>query len=220
MGKWVSVKQGDTLISLADENRVFQWETIWNHANNAELKSKRLNPQVLAPNDRIYIPGMDELMGWAAADTGARHVFQRKKSPTFFSVFLKDEQGKPYAGCRYELKLSGTTHQGKTDEQGMICHSVPPGVTEGKLTLWRTDKPDDSHTWELQIGHLNPCESVIGAKARLRNLGYLTGPVNNSADAEFVDALKNFQSHLGQVRPSGELDAATRDALIAQQNTF
>jgi LysM repeat protein len=43
-----TVKQGDHLSSIAHEYGFPDYQTIWNHADNAQLKQKRKNPNVLS----------------------------------------------------------------------------------------------------------------------------------------------------------------------------
>ena len=50
------IKQGDYLPKIAQENGFYDYLTIWDHGKNAQLKSKRKNPNVLAPGDELHIP--------------------------------------------------------------------------------------------------------------------------------------------------------------------
>jgi hypothetical protein len=53
--KTVLVRQGDYLAKLAYAHDLDP-EDIWNDPANAELTTLRLDPNLLAPGDRIYIP--------------------------------------------------------------------------------------------------------------------------------------------------------------------
>lgn len=62
---------------------------------------------------------------------------------------LRDEDGEPLEGNRYELKVQGQTYTGESGSGGLIEHEVPPDATEGELTFWVDEQ--ESHTWPIQI---------------------------------------------------------------------
>jgi len=120
MGKWVDVQQGQTLLNLAFENRIYRWETIWEHGENASLRAARANPQVLAPGDRIYIPSLAELQKQEVVATGAAHVFKLQVVPSFLTLYVLDEQGQPHAGRRYKMTAGGRTFEGSIPADGCV----------------------------------------------------------------------------------------------------
>ena len=83
MAEWVTIERGDTVVRLADAKGFFQ-DTIWNHANNAELKSQRTDSNVLAPGDRLYIPDLTPKT--VAAVTDRQHVYRRKGIPAILRI--------------------------------------------------------------------------------------------------------------------------------------
>ncbi len=48
-GKTQTVKQGDYFAKIAKKYGFSDWRTIYNHADNAELKQKRPDPNILHP---------------------------------------------------------------------------------------------------------------------------------------------------------------------------
>ena len=54
---------GDHVSRIADENGFGSWETLWDHPDNAELKAKRKNPNVLAEGDEVAIPEKKKKQG-------------------------------------------------------------------------------------------------------------------------------------------------------------
>lgn len=69
------VTQGDCLLSLAQEHG-FDWETLWNHPDNAELKRRREDPNALKPGDVVAIPERQEKQETASGES--RTQFRRK----------------------------------------------------------------------------------------------------------------------------------------------
>jgi N-acetylmuramoyl-L-alanine amidase len=221
MGKTVTVQAGDTLLSIAQAEGIFDWQRIWNHPQNQSLRRARTNPQVLYQGDQVYVPDKKEFFKQVQVAVDQVHTFRTKKPACHFSVFLKNERGQPYAGNNYRLKLGDKTYQGTTGSDGLVSHPVSPTVRTGELTLWRAkNNPQDTYTWVLQVGHLNPIDTVSGVKQRLKNLGYHVGSIDENLDAVTTAAIANFQRHMGQSPANGELTEATRNSLVSLHNTF
>jgi hypothetical protein len=56
MADWHKIKQGETLSSIADQYGFLSYKTLYNDPQNAALRSKRPNLDILFPGDEIYIP--------------------------------------------------------------------------------------------------------------------------------------------------------------------
>ncbi|MEJ7712150.1 MAG: hypothetical protein WKF84_20390 [Pyrinomonadaceae bacterium] len=69
------VRAGDCINSIAFE-RGFFWETLWGHPKNAELKSKRRNPNILKEGDVVHIP--DLTIKEESRATEGQHHFKLK----------------------------------------------------------------------------------------------------------------------------------------------
>ncbi|MBX9600098.1 MAG: peptidoglycan-binding protein [Bryobacteraceae bacterium] len=216
MGRLVTVQEGDSLISLAYEAGFLNPNTVWDDEANAELRKLR-TPGVLAPGDQIYIP--DKVESKRQAATGATHEFVLNRSPAYFSVFLHDECGQPYASCRYELTIDKQQFSGKTASDGLLCHAIRPDSRAGTLKLWPNPRdPSETYEWAVKVGDMDPAGTVRGVKGRLRNLGYRIDELNDEMDDQTREALREFQRHLGRENPTGEVDDETRDALTSLHN--
>ena len=203
MAEWVTIERGDTVVRLADAKGFFQ-DTIWNHANNAELKSQRTDSNVLAPGDRLYIPDLTPKT--VAAVTDRQHVYRRKGIPAILRMQLL-RGGQPRANVGYELTVDGRTRRGATTETGYLQEWVPAAAVEGRLKL-----DDDEKVYTVRFGHLDPEDSVAGAQQRLNNMGYEAGPVDGEAGPRTLAAVRRFQADR-ELEETGELDEATADAL-------
>jgi hypothetical protein len=93
------VETGDCISSIAYEHGFF-WETLWNHSRNAELKSKRKDPNILQEGDVVYTP--DLTLKELTRATDKRHTFVRKGAPAKLRFRImeepKPEKSKPASG--------------------------------------------------------------------------------------------------------------------------
>lgn len=197
------VGQGESTSSLAKKNGFF-WKTIWNHPENAELKAKREDPNVLFEDDEIFIPEMK--LKEVSKGTEGKHVFKRKGEPCKLKIQLM-KFGKPRPNEDYIIDFEGKLINGKTDADGNIEHFIPGETATGKLIL-----KDGREVYPLSIGNLNPVEEISGIQQRLNNLGYPCGSEDGDAGARTKEAMKTFQADY-KLQVSGEIDAATKAKL-------
>ncbi|HUI53524.1 MAG TPA: peptidoglycan-binding protein [Bryobacteraceae bacterium] len=194
-----TVQQGDSLTSIGFDFRL-NWETIWNHPNNAALKNLRKDPHVLYPGDVVYIPDMDPRLEDKSAD--AHHKFARKSALDRFRVRLtKDFQ--PRANIPYTLVVDGQSIDGTTDGDGLVDQPISPGAREGKLVL-----DGGKEEYEFALGNIDPIDTVSGLQGRLQNLGYFAGEVTGEMDDDTTDAVRAFQAACG-LSETGEPDDST-----------
>ncbi|MBL8963477.1 MAG: peptidoglycan-binding protein [Phycisphaeraceae bacterium] len=199
-----TVQAGDCINSIAKQHGFFP-DTIWNHPQNSELKNQRLDPNVLDVGDVVHIPDLQEKTESGAVEK--RHTFRRKGVPSKLRLTLK-KNGEPRANEDYTLDIDGHVITGKTDSQGTLEHPIPPDAVQGILTLKKTGEK-----FTLKLGVLDPYDTVIGAKQRLKGLGFFHGSEgDDSKDDGFTSALKTFQGDRG-MEPTGEFDGQTKDEI-------
>ncbi|TVQ62671.1 MAG: peptidoglycan-binding protein [Phycisphaerales bacterium] len=202
MRKW-TVTKDDDMSSIADATGFF-WSTLWDHPDNAALKDKRKNPNVLAPGDEVVIPELRKKTKPAAAEQ--KHRFRRLGVPAIISIKLMDG-GEPRANLDYVFEVEGETIKGKTNADGEVEIKIPPDAKEGVLTL------GGQEVHVVSIGGLDPVEETRGVQQRLANLGYDAYPFTGTLDTKTRRALMNFQSD-HKLTVSGRPDDATRAKLL------
>jgi hypothetical protein len=175
------VKQGDCISSIADKYNL-STETIWNHPDNAELKEKRKDPNILFKDDVIVIP--DKETKEEACETGQLHSFRRKGIPPKVSLCLMDGD-KHRKNLDYRIFVDGKIIKGKTDSKGTIDEFVPSSAKRGELVIDETGEK-----YNLELGKLDPISEESGIRQRFENLSKLRPGADQK---EFESAIVNFK---------------------------
>lgn len=199
----ITASQGDSILSLAHDNGHF-WQKVWDHGENAALKSKRKNPHQIMEGDDVFIPDLEVKQESRATD--ARHVFKRKGVPAKLKMqlFLL---GEPRKNEDYVLELDGKLTTGKLDGDGKLEQFIPPNCKGGTLKL-----KSGKEVIPIKLGFLNPIDEISGVKQRLNNLGFHCGSEDSDWSDQAKAAVKNFQAK-HKLPESGEVDAATKSKL-------
>ena len=191
------VRQGESLPQIAAEHGLAP-ETIWSAPENREIAAARRNYNVLLPGDVLVIP--ERRVKYVDAALDRRHRFRRRGVPAKLRLQLYEVET-PRRNVAYELVCGQEILTGTTTADGVLEHWVPPGVR--RVILRFAGSPEIT----VEIGYLDPIDSLTGAQKRLNNLGY-TCPLSGSYDGDTADAIRRFQIRYG-LEPSGSLDAAT-----------
>jgi hypothetical protein len=203
------VQQGEHLSQIAEKYGFRNFETIWNHPDNAKLKAQRQSPNVLLPGDKLKIP--DKADKKAPVPTTQKNKFQLASRPLFLHLALKDFDNQPLANTKCELKLGGASTPLTTDANGHIKVPITPSAKEATLVFKDPLVPFDL-TVPIKIGYLDPVDALSGQKARLSNLGYITRPLEKVDDDVFTRSVQEFQCDFG-LKVTGVCDAATQSKL-------
>lgn len=203
--------------SIAYEHGFF-WETLWNLPENADLKSKRVDPNVLLAGDTVHIPDLGVKQHPGA--TSQRHKFKLKGVPETLSMKLLDLKGQPRASLGYTIVIDGASHAGTTDENGVLKESIPPNAKAGKIIVPSLPGSDGkpvpgrpaTQTIKLQLGTLDPVSEPSGVQARLANLGFYQTPADGNTDDALKKAISTFQAKQG-LPVTGIADDATKAKL-------
>lgn len=209
-----TVKQGECMASIAKKHKFADYRTIYDHGKNARLRTKRPNPNMLFPGDRVHVPDREEKD--ESRGTTETHTFEVPTYQVKLRLAILDRVRTPYAGKQYELHLKGgQTLKGTTSDKGLIEETIPADVESA--TLWI--KLDDDRLAGLQefecrlaIGHLDPVVTAEGVQARLNNLAFPCGAVDGMIGPLTAAALKGFQM-AESIKESGRADSGTQNEL-------
>jgi N-acetylmuramoyl-L-alanine amidase len=213
MSKYHTVAQGEHVSSIAWSYGFSDYQTIWNHPNNADLKAKRHNPNVLFPGDNLFIPDLEHREELRPTDN--RHEFVLSRPVLKLRLKIEDQYEKPIAGAPCVLAVDGDFRNLNSDAQGKLELEIPPSAQQSYLVI-----QDDSQTpfagvmIPIRIGHLDPVEEVSGQQARLQHLGYYFGDIDGQPSADFESAVEEFQCDQG-LKVDGVCGPRTQSTLKA-----
>jgi N-acetylmuramoyl-L-alanine amidase len=195
MPMYYTVKQGEHLSRLAHQYGFSDYCTIWNHPQNAELKRKRNNPNVLYPGDTLFIP--DRELREEVRPTDQCHRFVLSRPQLKLRLVLEDQYEKPIANAACMLAINADFRNITTDGYGKIEQDIPADAENAMLIIMDSQTAFDSIQIPILIGHLDPVEEFSGQWGRLTNLGYLTGPPVEERSEDFRSAVEEFQCEHG-----------------------
>jgi hypothetical protein len=190
-----TVKQGDHLSKIAKDFGFSDYHTIWDDPNNADLKQKRQDPNVLFPGDTLFIP--DREAREESASTDQQHRYQVRRPKLQLRLVLEDLYEKPIANAPCVLALGSETRDVTTDATGRIEQDIPSDVHDAFLIIHGDQTPFDGDSIAIKIGDMDPVDQVSGQTARLNNMGYFAGDPAQKDDQAFQSAVEEFQCDHG-----------------------
>lgn len=199
------VSQGQSVEQVAHQSG-FHWSTVWDHPDNAELRRRREDRNILLPGDHLVVPALRHRSQTGA--TGSHHRFRRLGLPSRLKLRFLDDAGQPLANAAYVCTVDSAIHQGETNSVGILELRVSPSASVARVTL--LPGTDHAREFHILIGHLDPCDTPSGVEQRLRNLGIAPAEMDENADLR--SSLLRFQD-LHHLPKSGELDRSTIEKL-------
>jgi hypothetical protein len=215
------VEQGDCMSSIAARYGLTDWHDVYDHPDNAELKDKRPNPNILAPGDEVVVPDLPRR--WIRCGTEKNHRFVVPVPRAKLRIVIRSQTGEALADRRFVVRVGGRTIEGKTSSVGLIDEPIPALATSARLQVWcRDDDPDDPDPTldrELLLGHLDPIDTVPGVQGRLFHLGYYC-EVTGEIDAATIAAARSFRAAAGLPAVEVPDDSEDDDDAAAQQRAY
>ena len=204
-----TVKQGECISRIAARYGFVDWSVIYGHADNADLRKKRPDPNIIHPGDRIFVPERE--MKMVPRATGKSHAFTVRRPKKMLRLLVEDLAGEPVANAAYALVVEGKVYSGSTDGRGLVEQEVSMEAESGTLEI-------AGKIWPLLVGHLNPIDDtpddgVSGIQARLKNLGYDPGPVDGELGPRTTAAVRAFQREHPPLAVDGICGPKTRAKL-------
>jgi N-acetylmuramoyl-L-alanine amidase len=204
-------------------------EYIWNHPANAELRRVRRDPNILLAGDRLTLPERrqrDETLA-----TGRLHTVKLRRGlrPVRFTLVREDIETLPTDGSSTEedwehsppafepvdvvpwksvharFESGSETWEADANDKGVVTFNLPVRIKGGVLVI-APGMPEET-SLRVQIGRLDPIETLSGAVQRLQNMGYQV-----AAPEDLPSVIREFQADEG-IEMNGTLDGPTRQKL-------
>jgi hypothetical protein len=186
-----TIAAGECLTTVA-KTYGLPWAKIWEHGSNAALRSKRKDPNILHPGDKLFVPDKDQQPQSCAS--GSKHVFKLLAGASSMRVHLRvrDPQGElqDISSQAFVAEFDrGSPVPGQTDGSGLVNVPIPIGATSAKIII-------EALAIEIPVdlGHIDPLDKVSGAQGRLKALGYPVGPVDGIVGDLTRNATRAFQT--------------------------
>jgi N-acetylmuramoyl-L-alanine amidase len=188
--RYHEVRQGEWVSKISAQYGITDWQRVWNHPNNSDLRQKREEPNVICPGDLLFIPERELRVENCPTDN--RHCFTLRIGKKKLKLVLVDFEHKPRTGitCTLEIdnQLWGNT---ETDGQGELEFEIPERASAARLFVGE----DRSESYEVGLGHLDPIDEVTGYQQRLSNLGYYSGEIDGIDGFVTKSAVRSFQDY-------------------------
>lgn len=224
------------LLKVVRDAKFRDWKKQWD--NNASLKAKRSNPNILfkgpalgGDGDVLDIKPVEAKK--VTKQTGKSYKFKVPSPKLFLRLRVLNEDFSELKDSAYSLSIDGIDKpfEGKTDGKGQIELEVPPDAQKGTLTVSippATPKKDGAvqgnsgMSWEILIGSLNPIKEeapdancVSGVQQRLINLAFPVKDFNGVHDDPTKEAIKAFQAAFG-IKETGDPDPGTTQSKLQE----
>lgn len=207
-----TIAAGDCLAKVAYELGYAQ-DTIWNFGSNESLRNLRKNRYILEAGDVLQIP--PRRLKRIPASTGNLYVVQLVDVPEILKIRFVTFSLGPRANVDYLLHIESASgapvpdRKGTTNSDGFLIESIPPDAIRAEV-WFGTGKLRE--VYPVDLGRVDPLDSIGGLQGRLRNLSYLAEFRPGELDENTREALRRFQAD-NRLDVTGEPDAATRAKL-------
>jgi hypothetical protein len=206
------VEEGEHLAGIAAQHGFPSFKPIWDHADNAELRALRKTPNILLPGDRVVIPDKEQRIETGA--TEKRHTFLAPADRLELRVKVHD-QG--FRAIHDRCDLAAGSNKETMEQQGDIFRDpIQPDLGKAELQFPISQTERTRIPIPIEVGGLDPLDTLSGQQQRLNNLGYFAGFKKTTAtnpkavDEQMRWAVEEFQcDHMGPAQVDGVLGPNT-----------
>jgi len=128
-----TIGSGDCFARVAALNNYYNYRTLYDHPDNAAIKTKRPNPNQLAEGDVVKIPEKRQKTAALTLDGKNSFVVDRRK--TKLRLVVTDSAKHPLVPTACDLRVGNSSNSNAPGGQGLIELEVDPTKRSGELKL-------------------------------------------------------------------------------------
>ena len=196
------VIKGEHLVGIANRYGL-PTDRIWFAPENRDLRSQRVNPNMLCPGDCIFIPELQ--LNRVDAATDKKHRFRFIEKKLWLRLDVSNLLNRDLAGASCTVVTESETIETAVSGSGEIECAIPP--TASKVTI-----EIEQFRFPLLVGAIDPPDEKSGSLERLKNLGYMTG-TDADDEGDLDAAIRKFQLE-NELPVTGTFEEATVDKLV------
>ncbi|BDF95820.1 MULTISPECIES: PGRP and LysM peptidoglycan-binding domain-containing protein [Pseudoalteromonas] len=188
-----TVAQGETLLRIARQYGYKTSTALYNHPSNAEFKALRPDPNLIFPGDIIKIPQKTEK--FMPLKTGSKNTFVVRDEKEYFRLKVAYDDGEDIAGKRVVLNIGSQTIDTVLQSDGLIEVELNNNdALTGSVDLYlKAGDTTPTKSFAVQIGNLDPIDTLSGVQGRCNMLGFNCGKVDGVMGEKTRIGVKEFQ---------------------------
>lgn len=188
-----TVAQGETLLRIAKQYGYQTSKALYNHPSNAEFKALRPDPNLIYPGDKITIPPKKEKFIPLRTNSINSFVVQNEKE--YFRLQVSYDDGDDVAGKRVVLNIGSQTIDTVLQSDGLIEVELNNNdALTGTVDLYLNEgETTPTKSFAVQIGNLDPIDTLSGVQGRCNMLGFDCGTVDGVMGKKTRIGVKEFQ---------------------------
>lgn len=208
-----TVAQGETLLRIAKQYGYQTSKALYNHPSNAEFKALRPDPNLIYPGDKITIPPKKEKFIPLRTNSINSFVVQNEKE--YFRLQVSYDDGDDITGKRVVLNIGSQTIDTVLQSDGLIEVELNNNdALTGSVDLYLKDgDTTPTKSFAVQIGNLDPIDTLSGVQGRCNMLGFNCGKVDGINGAKTKAGVREFQQ-AQQLQVDGIAGPVTKSRLV------
>lgn len=193
------IQQGENLLAIAKQHGFRTIKAIYHHPANAAFRERHPNPDILTPGEALTIP--DKRKKWVSATPGIVNVYIIERPEERLRLAIRTDEGEIPKAKRARLTVGNETQDLTLTSHGeMLLKITDNPARTAQLEVFMDEESDvPTHCFQLQIGHLDPVETISGVQARCNLLTHYCGAVDNIMGPKTEAGIKSFQECQGLV---------------------
>lgn len=196
------VKRGEWMGGIAASYGHRSWKPIWENPRNRSLRRRR-DPNLLVEGDRVYVPKPVPKSDSGTTESTNRFRVKVDEDKLVLRFVEIDLYLQLFGPIEYRIKVGPHEKAGELTKEGEQIE-VPLPISVEKGSLWI-----EEHEYELDIGGLDPVRRLSGMQARINNLGWDVGPVDNILGRLTKRGTRDFQGFY-KIGVDGKIGSETR----------